>query len=89
MQGVTRVVDQLEVRHGELEEDAYLTNLIRRKLDEDPRVSPGQVKVFVEDGMAFLTGQVYTVDAKIAAGEVAGRVDGINGISNDIEVKAH
>lgn len=87
--GVRKVIENLKTRHDNAYGDAYLTNKLRKALNEDPRVSPAQVKAYVVDETAFLSGKVYGIDAKNAAKEVARKVPGIKKIVDDITVKYH
>lgn len=66
--------------------DVKLTNQIRSLLGKHKL---NQVKAFVVDGTVFLGGQVYSVDQKAEAEELARTLSGINGISNDINVAIH
>lgn len=87
--GVKKVINRLKTRKDSTQGDEYLTNVLRRALREDGRVGPGQVKAFVVDGVAFLSGQVFSIDTKKAAEEVARKVDGITRVVNDITVAYH
>jgi hyperosmotically inducible protein len=87
--GVRKVVERLKTRHDNTDGDGYLTNLLRKALNDDPRVSPAQVKGYVIDETAYLNGKVYGIDAKIAAEEVARKIEGIKKVVNDIIVAYH
>ncbi|KJS87006.1 MAG: hypothetical protein JM58_05715 [Peptococcaceae bacterium BICA1-8] len=87
--GVRKVINKLETRHDNEKGDGYLTNVLRRTLNKDDRVSPAQVKAYVVDETAYLSGKVYSIDAKKAAEEVARKIKGISEIVNDITVAYH
>lgn len=87
--GVKSIDNRLEPLHGSQDPDITRTNLLRRRLDEDPRVSPAQVRAFVIGDTAYLGGEVYSIEAKEAAEQVARQIDGIRAVSNDIFVAAH
>ncbi|NLT94099.1 MAG: BON domain-containing protein [Clostridia bacterium] len=87
--GVRKVVENLKTRHDSTSGDGYLTNKLRNALKDDPRVSPAQVKAYVIDETAYLSGIVYGIDAKKAAEEVARKIQGIKKVVNDITVHYH
>jgi len=87
--GVRKVINELHTRHDTLEGDKFLTNKLRKELNRDPRVSPAQVKAYVAQNTAYLSGQVYNVNAKKAAEEVARKIKGIDQVENDIIVAYH
>jgi len=87
--GVFKVVNNLDTRHDNPDGDEYLTNKLRRRLNQDRRVSSAQVKVYVIKGIAFLSGKVYSIEAKKAAEEVAKELKGIEQVMNDITVAYH
>lgn len=87
--GVRQVINKLKTRHGATKGDEYLTNKLRRALNKDQRVSPAQVKVYVVNGTAYLSGEVYSIEAKKGAEEVARELKGIDQVINDITVAYH
>ncbi|MGI6226123.1 MAG: BON domain-containing protein [Peptococcales bacterium] len=87
--GVRKVVEKLRMRHDHEYGDGYLTNKLRRALNEENRVSPAQVKVYVVNEIAYLSGKVYSVDAKKVAEEVAYQTKGIKRVVNDITIAYH
>lgn len=68
-----RVVDQRRHRR------------VVRQLSSDGRVEPGSVEVEVRDGIAILTGTVYSAVAKHAAQEDAHRVPGVLDVVNHVQ----
>ncbi|MEW6663372.1 MAG: BON domain-containing protein [Bacillota bacterium] len=87
--GVSGIDNQLEPLHGNDDPDIARTNLLRSMLDRDPKVSPAQVRAFVTRDTAYLTGEVYNIEAKEAAEKVARQVEGVLYVSNDVFVAAH
>ena len=71
----------------EVEAHLPLEEMVRVALEDDKRVNAYLLVIRVEDGVARLTGRQDTTDASDAASEVALRVPGIIGISNDIEIE--
>jgi osmotically-inducible protein OsmY len=65
-----------------------LDQMVREALEDDKRVNAYLLIISVEDGVACLTGRQDTVDASDAASEVALRIPGIVGVSNDIEIES-
>ncbi len=86
--GVRAVHSELRARHGVTAGDRALTNQLRELLSRED-LSRGTLKVHVVNGMAFLSGEVFDVDSKRRAEEVARQLSGITGISNTIQVSAH
>lgn len=87
--GVRQVVNKLKTRHGATSGDEYLTNRLRRALHKDPRVSPAQVKAYVIGDTAYLSGQVYSIEAKKSAEEIARKLKVIKQVVNDVTVAYH
>ena len=87
--GVKAVHSELRARHGAAEGDRALTNQLRDMLSKEKDLSRGTVKAHVVDGIAFLSGEVYDIDAKRRAEEVARQLTGVTSISNTIQVSAH
>lgn len=87
-EGVRSVKNELHSYQGDTGGDERLAAMIRQELGRDDRVSPAQVKVYVENGAIFLDGEVDSPQAKEAASEVIqtmlpelGRIKGFhNGI---------
>lgn len=89
VKGVRDIVNRIEIGYGDPGRDALLTNELRRRLAEHPLVSPAQVKAFVVGNWAFLAGEVYSPDAKKAAGQIAYQLKGITGVTNELEIVKH
>lgn len=84
--GVRKIINRLNSRHGAASEDAALTNALRILLGQQ---GLGSVRGFVVNGTAFLDGLVDTADKKHRAEELAGKVTGITGINNGIQIQQH
>ncbi len=72
--GVRNVNNKLHSHQGGTGGDEMVAATIRHELGKDNRVSPAQVKVHVEEGDVYLTGEVDSPEAKDAAFEVVNRV---------------
>ncbi|MDA8441788.1 MAG: BON domain-containing protein [Peptococcaceae bacterium] len=87
--GVRAIHSELKARHGATDGDRALTNRLRDMLSREKNLSRGTIKVHVVKGMAFLYGEVFDVDDRVRAEQLARQVAGITGISNTIQVSAH
>ncbi|HWJ02133.1 MAG TPA: BON domain-containing protein [Verrucomicrobiae bacterium] len=87
--GVKAVHSELTARHGEDEGDRALTNELRSLISRQEDLSKGTIKAYVVNGIAFLSGEVFDVDAKRRAEELARQISGLAGISNTIQVSDH
>jgi len=67
-------------------DDAMLTARIKTRMAVDGRVSPTRVTVDTLKGNVTLSGEVPTQEEKIAAEDVASKVEGVSGVSNQIIV---
>jgi hyperosmotically inducible protein len=67
-------------------DDAMLTARIKARMTADGRVSPSRVHVDTFNGEVTLRGETPTQEEKDAAAEVAGRVEGVRSVSNQIVV---
>jgi hyperosmotically inducible protein len=68
--------------------DSWLTSKAKIALFADERVKGTQVHVETMKGVVHLRGKVDTEDAKKAAGDVAGRLEGVKSVKNDLQVVA-
>jgi len=66
--------------------DAKLTDMVRRKLANDPDVKGGALDVDVHDGTATLKGKVSREKDKSKAERLAKKVKGVKSVSNQLEV---
>ena len=67
-------------------DDAMLTARIKARMTADGRISPSRVDVDTLNGDVTLRGEVPTQEEKDAAEEVARRVVGVRGVSNQVIV---
>lgn len=81
--GVKKVINVLDSRHGSRDRDKILTNVLR---DELGSLGLGGVTAYVVDKTAFLDGAVGTAEQKEQAEEAVSHIEGIDGISNDIQI---
>jgi len=68
--------------------DSWITSKTKIALFADDRVKGRQVTVETKDGVVFLRGKVDSAEAKSAAADVAGGVDGVKSVKNDLQVVA-
>ncbi len=86
--GVKAVVSEIFARHRSQGEDLWLTEQLVGKLGAHG-LNSGQVRAFVKEGIAFLTGEVYSDEDKAWAESMIHHVKGITGVNNSIKVAAH
>jgi hyperosmotically inducible protein len=72
---------------GEYVDDTTITTKVKAALIHDPVVKAGQVTVTTFKGVVQLSGFVDTPEAKQRAATIAGGVDGVKNVLNDITVK--
>ena len=66
--------------------DSWVTSKTKIALFADERVKGRQISVETKTGMVMLRGKVDTEEAKMAAGEVAKRVEHVKGVRNELQV---
>ncbi|HQT94491.1 MAG TPA: BON domain-containing protein [Thermoanaerobaculaceae bacterium] len=71
-----------ETRHT----DSGITSVIQASLEANDKVKARQVDVETREGTVYLTGVVDTEAARIEAGKIAWRTDGVRGVVNDLTV---
>ncbi|MHB8126966.1 MAG: BON domain-containing protein [Desulfitobacteriaceae bacterium] len=86
--GVKVVVSELISRHQSKDEDLWLTEQLVSKLGQH-HLNSSQVKAFVQDGIAFLTGEVYSPEDCELAGAAVQHIPGIQRVNNGIKIAAH
>lgn len=90
--GVVDVVSHLRVHPSPQDEpsqtfqDAWIGAMIEAKLAFDPAVHEANVNVYVEDGVATLTGTVEDLRARQEALELAYTVDGVRDVRDDLAI---
>jgi hyperosmotically inducible periplasmic protein len=90
--GVRTVENNLEVSTGQRSagqfvDDKVLTARIKTAMATDPEVSARQVNVDVRQGVVLLGGFVDTADEKARAADIARKVEGVDRVDNQLEVK--
>jgi hyperosmotically inducible protein len=73
---------------GETLDDATVTAKVKTALARDPATSAYRIEVESYRGDVQLNGFVETADMKSSATRVAKSVDGVKGVSNNLEVKS-
>lgn len=86
--GVKAVVSEIFTRHRSQGEDLWLTEQLVAKLGQH-RLNSGQIRAFVQDGIAFLTGEVYSEEDREWAEKVIQHIPEIHNVNNSIKVAAH
>jgi len=66
--------------------DSWVTSKTKIALFADERVKGRQISVETKDGMVMLRGKVDSEEAKMAAGDVAKRVEQVKGVRNELQV---
>lgn len=72
---------------GEYIDDSAITAKIKTGLFEDAKLKSLQIEVKTFKGVVQLSGFVDSVQSLTTAGEIAGRVQGIKELKNDLVVK--
>ena len=86
--GVKAVVSEIFTRHRSQGDDLWLTEQLVAKLGQH-RLNSGQIRAFVKDGIAFLTGEVYSEEDREFAEKVIQYIPEIHDVNNSIKVAAH
>jgi len=71
-----------DTRHA----DSGITSVIRASLEASDKVKARQVDVETREGTVYLAGVVDTEEARIEAGRIAWRTEGVRGVVNDLTV---
>jgi len=66
--------------------DSGITSVIQASLEANDKVKARQVDVETREGTVYLTGVVDTEVARIEAGRIAWRTEGVRGVVNDLTV---
>jgi len=67
--------------------DTQIQADVLAELKWEPRVSPNEIGVMVEDGVVTLTGTVDSYTKRWAAEDAAHRIRGVKAVANDIDVR--
>lgn len=86
--GVKAVVSEIFTRHRSQGKDLWLTEQLVAKLGQH-RLNSGQIRAFVQDGIAFLTGEVYSEEHREFAEKMIQYIPEIHDVNNSIKVAAH
>lgn len=86
--GVKAVVSEVFTRHRSQGDDLWLTEQLVSKLGQH-RLNSGQIRAFVQDGIAFLTGEVYSKEDRERAEQLIKHIPEIHGVNNSITVAQH
>ena len=63
-----------------------LASRVKQALERDARVQAGEIDVTAQDGRVILWGTAATAEARTHAGQVAGRVQGVASVDNQLKV---
>jgi osmotically-inducible protein OsmY len=66
--------------------DSWVTSKTKIALFADERVKGRQISVETKSGMVMLRGKVDSEEAKMAAADIAGRVEHVKGVRNELQV---
>lgn len=72
---------------GELIDDSVITTKVKTAIFEEPSLKTLQINVKTFKGTVQLSGFVDSAQSVKKAGEVAGSVDGVKAVENDLVVK--
>jgi len=86
--GVKAVVSEILTRHRSQGDDLWLTEQLVAKLGQH-RLNSGQIRAFVQNGIAFLTGEVYSEEDREWAEKMIQYIPEIHDVNNSIKVAAH
>jgi hyperosmotically inducible protein len=92
VEGVKEVRNNLDVRTGSgtaggAVDDATLTAKVKTALVDSPKTKAAQINVESKGGVVQLSGFVDDADAKSEAERVAGAVEGVQTVQNQIDVR--
>ncbi len=86
IRGVTAVSNQLVVAAPRISDDALRAS-VERALKNDPATDEYQVTVMAQNGVARLSGRVDSFQEKILAQRIAGRVEGVRDVDNQLQIR--
>ena len=72
---------------GRVVDDSVITGKVKAALVADPTTKAHQISVETFKGVVQLSGFVDTSEAKARATQVAGTVDGVKDVKNDLELR--
>ncbi len=72
---------------GKYVDDSVITTKVKAAIAQDPSLSVFQVNVTTYEGVVQLSGFVDSKEVKEKAEQVAGKVEGVKSVKNDLIVK--
>ena len=66
--------------------DSWITAKVKTRLIFEPGIAPLKMNVDTHDGVVTLFGSISTEDGKLAAGAEAMKIDGVEGVQNELQV---
>jgi hypothetical protein len=72
---------------GESRDNAAITSKVKNALFKEPALKGAEINVETQQGVVQLSGIVDSRAEMLRAVEVAGNVDGVTSVSNDIQLK--
>jgi hyperosmotically inducible protein len=82
LSGCTSSMVPKDTRHA----DSGITSMIQAALEANDNVKARQVDVETREGTVYLAGVVDTEEARVEAGRIAWRTEGVRGVVNDLTV---
>jgi osmotically-inducible protein OsmY len=86
--GVAKKATHLREQEKPRPNDATLTSKVESEIFRDPGAPKGQVSVSVEDGIAYLRGEVEDPATIDGLREAAAKVDGVRGVESLLHTPA-
>jgi osmotically-inducible protein OsmY len=68
-------------------DDAAITTRVKKAIYDEPALKVGDISVKTDDKVVQLSGSVKSRAEVRKAGEVAGKVEGVKRVKNDLQVK--
>ncbi len=87
VKGVVEVVDDIAVVPAPARLDSEIAEDVRRDVERNVRVKPGQIHVQVADGVVFLRGTVATIAQRWIAEDIARWVPGVVDVVDELRIK--
>ena len=72
---------------GQYVDDAAITTRVKKAIYDEPSLKVGDISVKTDDKVVQLSGTVKSRAEIRKAGEVAGKVEGVKRVKNDLQVK--
>ncbi len=84
--GISSVKNEIQVVPSSEFSDSTVKKQVIKGLNRDPYLDPANIEVSVNDGNVILSGQVESYFKKWEAGDIAVKVNGVVGITNNLKV---